>query len=51
MVDRPDFASAVEARVQDANQEFLTIAGGFFRGALVEFNPRHAMQQPDNPAR
>lgn len=47
----PHFASAVELRIKDANQKFLTIAGGFFRGANVELNPRYAMQQPDDPAR
>jgi hypothetical protein len=43
-------AGAVETRVKDANQKFLTIAGGCFRRANVEFNPRHAMQQSNNPA-
>ena len=51
MVDWPDFACAVESGVKDANQKFFAVAGGFFRRANVEFNPRRAMQQPDDSAR
>jgi len=40
----PHLASAVESRVQNTHQQFLTIAGGFFRGANVEFNPGHSRQ-------
>jgi hypothetical protein len=41
---RPYPADAVEARFQDANQEFCAVAGGFFGGASVEINAHHAMQ-------
>ena len=48
---RPRLASSVESRVKHANKQFLQVPGGFFRRANINFNARHATQQPDNPAR
>jgi len=47
----PNLARSIESRVQDANEHFFPVLGCFLSGANVEFNARHAMQQPDNPAR
>ena len=47
---RPDFSSCIEFGCQDADEQFLAVAGGFFGAALVPFDAPDLMQEADDAA-
>ena len=47
----PHLPRRIEFRCQHTNEQFFAMTGGFFRVALIPLDARHAMQQPDDPAR
>jgi len=46
----PDFSSRIEFGCQDADKQFLAVAGGFFSAALVPFNAPDLMQEANDAA-
>ena len=47
---RPDFSSRIEFGCQNADEQFLAVASGFFGAALVPFDAPDLMQEADDAA-